>query len=152
RLRFFVTVEHTEDQLRTALDAVAELAGARPDTGSAPQKGTDRMIQTKHSASPEVLVAGATGFIGGRVTQRLVERGARVRVLVRRGSDRRRLDPLGVEFVEGSLEDAASLRRAVHGIHTIYNCTGLSTDWARWADFERTNVTGVKHLLEAAAT
>jgi nucleoside-diphosphate-sugar epimerase len=75
-----------------------------------------------------------------------------VRVLVRPGSDRRRLDTLGVEFVEGSLEDAASLRRAVRGIRTVYNCTGLSTDWARWADFERTNVTGVKNLLDAAAS
>jgi len=82
----------------------------------------------------------------------LVDKGARVRVLVRPGTDRRRLAPLDVELVEGSLEDTASLRRAVDGIRTIYNCTGLSTDWARWSAFEQTNVTGVKNLLEAAAS
>jgi nucleoside-diphosphate-sugar epimerase len=97
-------------------------------------------------------VTGATGFIGGRLTERLVERGTRVRVLVRPGSDRRRLEKLDVEVVEGSLEDTASLRRAVHGARIIYNCTGLSTDWARWSAFEQTNVIGVKNLLDAAAS
>ncbi len=44
------------------------------------------------------------------------------------------------------------MRRAVHGARIIYNCTGLSTDWAKWSAFEQTNVTGVKNLLDAAAS
>ncbi|HSN25873.1 MAG TPA: aminotransferase class I/II-fold pyridoxal phosphate-dependent enzyme, partial [Kofleriaceae bacterium] len=160
RLRFFINYEHTEEQLRTALDMVVELAGAdQPSTGSRTQTqtqtqtGTETMTPRKQkSPSFDVLVTGATGFIGGRLTERLVEQGARVRVLVRPGSDRRRIEKLDVELVEGALEDAASLRRAVHGIKTIYNCTGLSTDWARWSAFEQTNVTGVKNLLDAAAS
>ena len=153
RLRFFINYEHTEEQLRTALDMVVELAGgAQPSNGSSTQTGTDKMTPRKQkSPSFDVLVTGATGFIGGRLTERLVEQGASVRVLVRPGSDRRRLEKLDVELVEGTLEDAASLRRAMHGIKTIYNCTGLSTDWARWSAFEQTNVTGVKNLLDAAA-
>ncbi|MEO8548913.1 MAG: aminotransferase class I/II-fold pyridoxal phosphate-dependent enzyme [Kofleriaceae bacterium] len=152
RLRFFINFEHTEAQLRSALDAVAEVTGTPRPNGAATQKGTASMIQTSKSSSPDVLVAGATGFIGSRLTEMLVDKGARVRVLVRPGTDRRRLAPLGVELVEGALEDTASLRRAVDGIRTIYNCTGLSTDWARWSAFEQTNVTGVKNLLEAAAS
>ena len=165
RLRFFINVEHTEDQLRMALDAVAELAGSRaptssldvsagqPGNGTATQRGSGRMIQNAtKSSQPEVLVAGATGFIGSRLTERLVDAGTRVRVLVRPGSNRQRLESLGVELVEGTLEDTASLRRATHGIRVIYNCTGLSTDWARWSDFDRTNVAGVKNLLEAAVS
>jgi len=152
RLRFFINVEHTEAQLRSALDAVVEVTGTPRPSAAPTQKGPDKMVQIHKTTSPDVLVAGATGFIGSRLTEMLVDKGARVRVLVRPGTDRRRLAPLDVELVEGSLEDTASLRRAVDGIRTIYNCTGLSTDWARWSAFEQTNVTGVKNLLEAAAS
>ena len=57
-----------------------------------------------------VLITGATGYIGGRLTSRLVERGIRVRLLVR---DARRIRGRwwehDVEVVTGDLFDAASL-------------------------------------------
>lgn len=68
-----------------------------------------------------VLVTGATGYIGGRLVPRLLERGHTVRVLVR--------DPTGiegrpwassVEVVTGDLRDPASLPPALEGIDTAY--------------------------------
>ncbi|MDW8357334.1 SDR family oxidoreductase [Thermus sp.] len=68
-----------------------------------------------------VLVTGATGYVGGRLVPRLLERGHRVRLLVR---DPSRL--VGrpwvaqVEVVQGSLEDPSSLRRALEGVEAAY--------------------------------
>ncbi|WP_229926064.1 aminotransferase class I/II-fold pyridoxal phosphate-dependent enzyme, partial [Streptomyces longispororuber] len=106
------------------------------------------------AAVPEVLVAGAGGFIGGHLTHRLVERGHRVRALVRAGSDRSGFagaDPDAVEVAVGDLDDPESLRRATAGVRHVYNCTGLSADWGPWDRFRQVNVDGSRRLVEAAA-
>ncbi|MEL3946990.1 NAD-dependent epimerase/dehydratase family protein [Streptomyces sp. LNU-CPARS28] len=95
-------------------------------------------------------MAGAGGFIGGHLTRRLAERGHRVRVLVREGSDRSALAGLDVDVAVGDLGDPDSLRRAAAGVRHVYNCTGLSADWGPWADFQRVNVDGSRNLVEAA--
>jgi len=68
-----------------------------------------------------VLVTGATGYVGGRLVPRLLERGHQVRVLVR---DEARLQgrPWAgqVEGVRGSLEDPQSLKRALFGVEAAY--------------------------------
>ena len=61
----------------------------------------------------KVLVTGATGFLGSHVARLLVERGERVRVLVRQVREGGHVDGLPVERVAGDLRDAASLDRAV---------------------------------------
>ena len=66
------------------------------------------------------LVTGATGFIGGRLTRRLLSDGARVRCLVR---DRRRaedLSGLGAELHEGDVLDPSSLAGAGEGVDVAY--------------------------------
>ena len=67
-----------------------------------------------------ILVAGATGNLGGRIARALRERGANVRALVRHGTARDRLEQLqelGVETV------TVDLRRASE---VIPACTGIS--------------------------
>jgi NAD(P)-dependent dehydrogenase (short-subunit alcohol dehydrogenase family) len=60
-----------------------------------------------------ILVTGATGFIGGRVVERLVkEEHARVRALVRDESKAADLRAWGCEIARGDLTDAESVRRA----------------------------------------
>ncbi|WP_248841681.1 NAD(P)H-binding protein [Thermus aquaticus] len=63
-----------------------------------------------------VLVTGATGYVGGRLVPRLLERGHQVRVLVR---DEARLQgrPWAGrgEGGRGSLEDEEALRRGPGG-------------------------------------
>ena len=98
-----------------------------------------------------VLVTGATGFIGGRLAERLLEDGHEVRLLVRRPAAAARLQAAGATLVEGSLENRASLDQAVQGVSVVYHCAGLATDWAPWADFEQVNVLGAGELAEAAA-
>jgi dihydroflavonol-4-reductase len=97
------------------------------------------------------LVTGATGFVGSAVARALLGAGHRIRVLARPKSDRRNLAGLCVELAEGSLEDAASLARAVAGCRYVFH---VAADYRLWvpdpAPMFRANVEGTRELLTAA--
>ncbi len=99
---------------------------------------------------PSVLVTGATGFIGARLAQRLVERGDRVACLVRPTSDTSRLERLGVECRVGSLGDEASLSAALEGVDAVYHLAGL-VHATRLEEFLEVNADGAERLCRAAA-
>jgi len=98
------------------------------------------------------LVTGATGFVGAAVARKLVDRGERVRVLVRPTSDRRNLEGLAVEPVEGDLRDPASLARALTGVEALYH---VAADYRLWTrdprDLYASNVEGSTAIVTAAA-
>ncbi len=99
----------------------------------------------------KAFVTGGTGFIGGAVVRKLVEAGHTVRALVRPGADTRQLDGLPVERIEGSLENAESLRRGMEGCDWVFHLAALYAFWGyRWEDFDRTNVEGTRRVLEVA--
>jgi len=97
------------------------------------------------------LVTGATGFVGSAVVRRLLREDHHVRALVRAGADRRNLQGLEVEVVEGDLTDAASLARICDGCDALFH---LAADYRLWAprpqELYRTNVEGTRALLDAA--
>ena len=98
-----------------------------------------------------ILVTGGTGFVGANIVRELVALGAGVRVLARPGGDRRALDGVPVEIVEGDLLDRASLERAVTGADTLYHVAADYRLWARDpAELHRVNVGGTRAILEAA--
>ena len=68
-----------------------------------------------------VLVTGATGYIGGRLTPRLIDEGHRVGVLVRNAARvRSRSWAERVEIVEGDALDRDTLSRALAGVDCAY--------------------------------
>lgn len=97
------------------------------------------------------LVTGATGFVGSAVVRALLQRGHRVRALVRPSSDRRNLADHSIEVAEGSLEDPQSLACAVAGCRYVYH---VAADYRLWVpDPEpmfRANVVGTRDLMIAA--
>jgi dihydroflavonol-4-reductase len=94
------------------------------------------------------LVTGASGFLGWHVARLLVERGHRVRALVRPSSKIRELE---VERVDGDLRDPASIERAVAGCGLVFH---VAADYRLWAADEtelyRSNVDGTRNVLQAA--
>lgn len=96
-----------------------------------------------------VLVTGATGFVGGRLAQMLLDDGIRPRLLVR--SAQRLPRPLRdqCELVVGSLTDAAALAEAVQGVEQIYHCAANVNTWDSEAAYREANVEGVRNLLAA---
>jgi dihydroflavonol-4-reductase len=97
------------------------------------------------------LVTGANGFVGCQVARALVERGDRVRALVREGADVAALEGVDVELVRGDVRDSPSLERAVRGCNEIYH---VAADYRLWVPEPRemfaANVDGTKNVLEAA--
>jgi nucleoside-diphosphate-sugar epimerase len=97
------------------------------------------------------LVTGATGFIGGRLTDALLGRGDGVRALVRDPARASTLRARGVELVQGDVEDADSLGRAVAGVDRVYHCAAIVSDWIAREEIQRINVAGTRRMLEACA-
>ncbi len=94
-----------------------------------------------------VLVTGASGFIGRPLTRHLVARGHRVRALVRRTEEPGSLAE--AECVTADLRDAPSLVRAVLGMEGIVHLA-CATGIARESVARAVNVEGTGMLLEAA--
>jgi ornithine--oxo-acid transaminase len=96
------------------------------------------------------LVTGASGFIGGHLTQRLLAEGHQVRCLVRPTSDTSTVEELDVEIAVGDLTDERSLARATEGCRYVFHCGALVSDWATAKEIASINVAGTRNLLEAS--
>ena len=68
-----------------------------------------------------LLITGATGRTGGHAARLLLERGHRVRAMVRRFDDRAaHLSDIGAEVIVGDLHSLADLRAAAEGVSAAY--------------------------------
>jgi uncharacterized protein YbjT (DUF2867 family) len=72
------------------------------------------------------LVTGATGNIGTRVVERLLQRGEQTRVFVRDADKARRRHADRVDVSVGDLNDSAALARAVDGVDVVFLVTAGS--------------------------
>src|SRR2546429_8804358 len=81
-----------------------------------------RDIDGTRSGNMDVLVAGATGRLGGPLADRLIERGHQVRALTRNpgAAPADRLRRRGAHVVAGDLDDPPSLRRAAAGADAVF--------------------------------
>ncbi|HVY30332.1 MAG TPA: NmrA/HSCARG family protein [Polyangiaceae bacterium] len=75
-----------------------------------------------------VLISGATGKQGGAVARSLAGKGFKLRGLTRKpgGDAAKELAALGVEIVQGDLDDAASLKSALAG---AWGAFGVQNTW-----------------------
>jgi dihydroflavonol-4-reductase len=99
------------------------------------------------NAKPIVLVTGATGFVGSRLVEALLNTHYSVLCLVRSKSDTRALQKLPVRLLIGDLEDPSVLRNAAGEIQTVYHLAGAIKAADRKGYFQ-TNQMGTRRLLE----
>jgi nucleoside-diphosphate-sugar epimerase len=99
----------------------------------------------------KILVTGATGKVGSRLTKRLAQRGDQVRALVR---DRARaVAMLGdrIDLAEGDLLDTDSLAAAVRGVDAVVHCAAFFRG-ATPEQAHTVNDLGTQNLARAART
>ena len=71
----------------------------------------------------KALVTGGTGFIGGRLVEKLIlYHGTIPQVLVRNFTSAVRLARFGLAMVKGDIDDASAVDRAVEGCDVVFHC------------------------------
>ncbi|MBI1870991.1 MAG: NAD-dependent epimerase/dehydratase family protein [Chlamydiae bacterium] len=97
------------------------------------------------------FVTGGTGFVGSHVVEKLLEKGEKVRALVRPKSDLRNLKGFSVESVKGDLRDPLTYTKSLQGCNTLYHVAAEYTLWVPHAkEIYASNVDGTLHLIKAA--
>ncbi|MGH6694093.1 complex I NDUFA9 subunit family protein [Sphingopyxis sp.] len=95
-----------------------------------------------------ITVLGGGGFLGRYVVQRLLARGARVRIAQRTPRAATFLKPLGglgqTQFVAVDVRDPASVARAVQGSDAVINLVGA------FGDMQAVQADGAGHVAAAA--
>jgi dihydroflavonol-4-reductase len=98
------------------------------------------------------LVTGATGFLGSAVARALLAEGHTVRVMARANSDKRNLDGIDVEIIDGDLTRPETLEPALKGCTALFHVAADYRLWVRDPDaMYRANVAGSAALMRAAA-
>jgi nucleoside-diphosphate-sugar epimerase len=97
------------------------------------------------------FVTGGSGFIGGRLIDRLRADGHAVRALARSPSAAERVRERGAEPVSGDLADVAAMRTGAEGCELAFHAAATLGDWGKREDFERGNVEGTGNALRACA-
>lgn len=95
-------------------------------------------------------ITGATGFIGGRLAEKLTRDGFSVKCLARETSDTGKLSSLGAELVRGDLCDSESLRTFPEGCDYVFHLASKVSDWGPRDDFLRQNVEATETLLDSS--
>lgn len=91
-----------------------------------------------------IALTGATGFVGQAVLDAAEREGIAIRALTRRAQAPRE----GIDWVEGSLSDPASLTALCQGSDAVIHVAGL-TNTPDPLEFELANVAGTQNLITA---
>jgi nucleoside-diphosphate-sugar epimerase len=97
------------------------------------------------------FVTGGSGFIGGRLIERLRADGHSVRALARSDAAAERVRAHGAEAVYGELADVTAMRAGAEGCELAFHAAATLGDWGKREDFERGNVDGTRNALAACA-
>ncbi len=94
-----------------------------------------------------ILLAGATGYIGGRLLKELEARARRVRCLARQPEFLRPRVAAGTEILAGDVLDSVTLARAMNGADTAYY---LVHSMQRGSDFSEKDREAARNFGQAA--
>ncbi len=95
------------------------------------------------------VVTGATGFVGSHLVDLLIQKGYKVKCLVRKSSNLRWLDGKPVELVYGGLSDVEHLKKTFEDADYIYHIAGVVKSINAQGYYDG-NVQTTKNVLDAA--
>ena len=95
-----------------------------------------------------VVVTGGAGFLGSRITARLLELGCAHVAIVGR-SQRPPPSLSAAEFRQCDLKDAASVAAALRGADVVFHCAAKAGVWGAWGDYHNANVIGTRNVIAA---
>ena len=93
-------------------------------------------------------MTGATGFVGPKVANAIVDAGHEVRVLERKPGSWNKAGIRCQEAVQGEMTDSDSLRRAVEGREVVVHLVAIRQ--GRPEQFQRVMIEGTRNLLAAS--
>ena len=97
----------------------------------------------------DILVTGATGFIGARLVKEISKRGYTVKGMTRRQLE----DGNNVKYVQADALDAQSLTKALKGVEIAYYLLhSMEGDKKNWKEFTSRERMQAQNFLKAATT
>lgn len=98
-----------------------------------------------------IFLTGATGFVGSAVLRQLLKKNLDVRVLARPGGNRRNIEGLPCEVVEGDLTNADTYKKRLAGCNAVFH---VAADYRLWAPdgaaMDRVNIDATRDLFRLA--
>lgn len=99
----------------------------------------------------KILITGATGFIGAKLTLKLAEDGHIVHALYRSKEKTKTIEHPNVRLFKGDITDYPSVENAASSCQAVFHMAAYAKVWAKeTATFERINVQGTVNVLDAA--
>jgi nucleoside-diphosphate-sugar epimerase len=95
----------------------------------------------------KLLVTGATGFLGGRLVERLLLLGWTVTTIGRNQTIGRQLQERGAQYLQIDLRDKTRIMEACAGQDAAFHCGALSSPWGKYSDFYGINVEGTRNII-----
>lgn len=100
--------------------------------------------------TPLILLMGGSGYVGGRLIPLLEQRPVKLRCLARHPEKLWPRVGTGTEIVPGDVLDAASLDRALQGVHTAYYLVHLMSGSKDFEKEDRQAATNFAHAAKQA--
>ena len=97
------------------------------------------------------FVTGGSGFVGGKLIDRLRGEGVEVRALARSDASAQAVADRGADPVRGDVNDVEAMREGARGCEFFFHAAAKVEDWGEPAEFERINVQGTRDALTASA-
>ncbi|MCU1382487.1 MAG: NAD-dependent epimerase/dehydratase [Acidobacteria bacterium] len=120
-----------------------------PEPWFAERLPQERAAVSRPEGAHRVLITGASGFIGCRLSERLhFDSDWRVKAMIRTPGRAVRLARMPIEFAIGDLASAPNLDKALDGCTAVVHA-GIGTSWRR-SERIATNVDGTRKLVDAA--
>src|SRR3990170_5921206 len=99
-----------------------------------------------------ILITGGTGFVGSSIIKKVLDKGLKIKCLVRDpGKAKSALGELGekVGFAQGDILNSKSLEQAMEGVNAVIHLVGIIVE-TKGASFEGMHYHGTVNIVEAA--